>query len=78
MGGHVVHLALVTGFQPALQVMFVLAKRHVGDTDVCETEFAAPILIDWASVLRSGRQADMDGQGNTGRGAYNSARHRSL
>jgi hypothetical protein len=47
-------------------VLFVLAKVHAGDADVGKTEFLAPILIDWASWARSGSEAGMDGQGNTG------------
>ncbi|MNY20131.1 hypothetical protein D3C86_1535980 [compost metagenome] len=44
VGGHVVHLALVTGIQPALQVCLVLAQVQPGNADLLKAQFAAPIL----------------------------------
>ncbi|GLH35177.1 hypothetical protein BR1R5_45660 [Pseudomonas sp. BR1R-5] len=44
VGGQVFHFALVAGVEPALQVLFVLAKVHTGDADVGKTEFSAPIF----------------------------------
>ncbi|MFD2835980.1 hypothetical protein ACFS3C_03240 [Azotobacter vinelandii] len=44
MGGHVVHLALVAGRQPAPQVGFVPAQLDAGDADLLEAQFAAPVL----------------------------------
>lgn len=44
MRRHVVHLAVVAGLQPALQVRFVLAQLDVADTDLLEPQLAAPVL----------------------------------
>ena len=42
--GHVFHLAVPLGFQPALQVLFVIDEFHAADAGVGEAEFARPAL----------------------------------
>ena len=44
MSSHIVHLAVVAGFQPAFEVGLVLAQINTGDTDLLEAELAAPLL----------------------------------
>jgi hypothetical protein len=44
VGGHIVHLTLVAGVQPALQVRLVLGQLHIGDADLLKAQLAAPVL----------------------------------
>jgi len=74
----VFHLPLITGVQPALQVVLVFAQVDTGDADVGKAQFLAPQLdvVGQCVEVRCG-----GGHGwasNTGRGAYNSARHWSF
>ncbi|GLO28293.1 hypothetical protein PPUN12996_03490 [Pseudomonas putida] len=44
VGTQVIHLALVAGVEPALQMVFVFAKVYPGDANMGKTEFLAPNL----------------------------------
>ena len=44
MGGHVVHLALIAGRQPGVEVRFVLAEVNIGDADLLKAELTPPFL----------------------------------
>ena len=44
MRGHIVHLALVAGIQPALQVGLVLTQLQAADAHLLEAQFTAPVL----------------------------------
>ena len=77
MGGHIVHLTLIAGIQPALQVCFVLAQLHIGNPDLLKAQLTAPVFD------RLGEGGKVKGvslhmrAGNRSAGGYNSARHRS-
>jgi len=44
VGGHVIHLAVVTGVQPALQVLFMLGQVQAADADLLKAQLTPPVL----------------------------------
>ncbi|MNH08795.1 hypothetical protein D3C79_682270 [compost metagenome] len=44
MGTHVIHFAVIAGFEPALQVLFVLSQIHPGDADMGKAERFTPVF----------------------------------
>ena len=65
--GHVVHLALVAGIQPALQVRLVLAEVDVGDADLLEAQLAPPVLDGLRQLRKIGRGVGHGGAARQGR-----------
>ena len=44
MGAHVLHFAVVAGFEPALQVLLMLGQVQAADADLLKAQLAAPVL----------------------------------
>jgi NAD(P)H-hydrate epimerase len=44
VGTHVVHFAVVAGFEPALQVLLMLGQVEAADADLLKAQLAAPVL----------------------------------
>jgi hypothetical protein len=67
MGGHVVHFALVTGVQPALQVLLMLAQLDIGDADLLEAQLASPVLDGLRQLSEVEGRIGHDGTAGLGR-----------